>query len=260
MEEVKINYAVKQLAKLAGVSVRTLHVYDRIGLLKPSIRTASRYRFYGEKELLRLQQILFYKELDFPLKEIGQILDNAGFDLIKALEGHKVALKAKKERLDTLLNTINKTVNHLKNKTMQNFEELYEGMPREQALAYRKEAVDKWGEETVARSEKALLELPKLDIESLKADQKDIAHQLSLLANEKPDSIAVQEQIARHYANIRSFWGVSDPTDLKASQYKGLAELYVSDERYTTVDDKPNHAFAKFMHEAMIYFAESKLS
>jgi DNA-binding transcriptional MerR regulator len=259
MEKANINYAVNKLAKLAGVSVRTLHVYDKLGLLKPSVRTTARYRLYSEKELLRLQQILFYKELDFALKDIKSILDDPGFDLIQALEGHKAALKSKKQRLDTLLKTINKTVDHLKNKNMQNFEELYEGMPREQAQAYRKEAVDKWGEETVARSEKALLELPEMDLERLKADQKDITTQLRLLATEDPQSDAVQLQIARHYANIRSFWGIADPTDLKANQYKGLADLYITDERYTTADNNPDPVFTRFMHKAMTYFADRKL-
>jgi len=255
----KVNYAVKQLAKLAGVSVRTLHLYDQIGLLKPSLRTTARYRRYGEPELLRLQQILFYKELDFPLKEIIHILDDPDFDLVRALEGHKAALLTRRKRLDTLLETINKTVKHLKNKTMSNYEELYEGMPHEQAAAWRKEAVEKWGEDTVIRSEKALLEMPKLDIEKLKADQKAIKIALKALAGENPESEAVQEQIARHYANIRSFWGVSDPTDLKAANYKGLAELYAADERYMAEDGNPDPAFATFMRNAMIYFADCKL-
>jgi DNA-binding transcriptional MerR regulator len=254
-----VNYAVKQLAKLAGVSVRALHLYDHLGLLKPSVRTRAGYRQYGEKELLRLQQILFYKELDFPLKDISNILDDPDFDLIRALKGHRAALLARKRRLDTLLNTIDKTVNNLKNKTMQNYEELYEGMPRDQAVALRKEAIDKWGEDAVIRSEKALLELPKLDIESLKADQKDIRLELALLVREDPESERVQEQIARHYANIRSFWGIADPTDLKAAQYKGLAELYLSDDRYMAKDGKADPVFATFIRKAMIYFADNKL-
>src|ERR1700712_3237780 len=98
----KDNYSVKQLAKLAGVSVRTLHLYDQLGLLKPSVRTESRYRRYGEKELLRLQQILFYKVLDFPLKEIAPILDDPDFDLIKAFEGHRQLLTKKRDHLATL--------------------------------------------------------------------------------------------------------------------------------------------------------------
>jgi DNA-binding transcriptional MerR regulator len=254
-----VNYAVKQLAVLAGVSVRTLHLYDHIGLLKPSVRTSSRYRLYGENELLRLQQILFYKELDFPLKEIARILDDPDFELIKALESHKVGLVARRDRLNTLLQTINKTVNNLTNKTMNNYEELYEGMLQQEAITWRNDAIKKWGEDAVIRSEKALLEMPKLNLKELKADQKDIKLQLSLLANEHPESDVVQEQIARHYANIRSFWGVSDPTDLRAETYKGLAELYVADEKYLAINGATDSRIASFMRNAMIYFADTKL-
>ena len=88
---------------------------------------------------------------------------------------------------------------------MQNHEELYEGMPKEQAIAWRKDAIEKWGEEAVIRSEKALLEMPKMDMEHLKKDQADIKKQLRSLAGLDPGSEQVQEQIARHYANIRSF-------------------------------------------------------
>lgn len=258
--KLKDNYSVKQLAKLAGVSVRTLHLYDKLGLLKPSVRTTSQYRRYGEKELLRLQQILFYKVLDFPLKEIGPILDDPHFDLESALKGHKELLIVKRDHLTTLLNTIDKTINHLKNKTMNDYKELYEGMPKEQAESYRREAMEKWGEDTVLRSEKALMELPGHSLEQLKADQADITKKLFQLVNAPPESEAVQEQVARHYANIRGFWGVSDPADTKSGAYKGLAALYIADERYTTFEGKPNPEFAAFMHKAMTYFADNQLA
>src|SRR5262245_51773378 len=143
------RYSVRQLARLAGVSVRTLHVYDKLDLLKPSERTDAGYRHYGEAELLRLQQILFYKELDIPLKNIAEILDEPGFDLIEALAGHKRALLGRRDRINTLLNTIDATIDHLKNRTMSNFEKLYEGMRREQAAALRQEAIDNWGEDAI---------------------------------------------------------------------------------------------------------------
>jgi DNA-binding transcriptional MerR regulator len=256
----KVNYSVKQIAQLAGVSVRTLHLYDQVGLLKPAVRTRAGYRQYGEAELLRLQQILFYRELDMPLKAIAEILNDPHFDQIRALAGHKTALQVRRDRLSTLLKTIDKTIMNLKNKTMNNAEELYEGLPKEQAASWRREAIDKWGEDNVLRSEKALLEMDKLDLDQLKADQKDIAQRLKLLlASKAPESDEVQEQIARHYANIRSFWGVSDPTDLKAETYKGLAELYVADERYTASDGKTDLEFASFMRKGMLYFAEHNL-
>ncbi len=103
-------FSVKQLAKIAGVSVRTLHLYDEMGLLKPATRTEARYRMYGEKELLRLQQILFYRELDFELREIKEILDNGEFDLLTSLQNQKQSLKAKQNRIFTLIQTIDKTI------------------------------------------------------------------------------------------------------------------------------------------------------
>src|SRR5688500_4642553 len=112
MEHVE-NYSVKTLSELAGVSVRTLHLYDKLGLLTPSVQTTAGYRLYGEKELLRLQQILFYKELDFSLQEIAVILDRPEFDLVQALENHRLRLKQKSERLTTMLNTIDKTINKI---------------------------------------------------------------------------------------------------------------------------------------------------
>src|ERR1700749_2774086 len=139
-------FSVKQLSGLAGVSVRTLHLYDQMDLLKPSVRTDAGYRQYGEPELLRLQQILFYRELDLPLKEIAGILDDPDFDLVKALTGHKEALICRRDRLNTLLYTIDTTIHNLKNKTMSDLERLYEGMPKDKAGAYRQEAIDKWGE------------------------------------------------------------------------------------------------------------------
>jgi len=254
-----VRYSVKQLARLAGVSVRTLHVYDEMGLLKPSIRTDAGYRQYGEAELLRLQQILFYKELDLPLKCIGEILDDPGFDLVEALTGHKVALIARRDRMDTLLNTIDATIDHLKNKTMSNFEKLYEGMPREEAAALRQEAVDNWGEEAIRKSENALLEMDKERLERLKGDQQNIMRRLRGLRKSDPGSDMVQAQIARHYEMIRAFWGLSDGEVIKAKAYKGLGEMYVSDDRYMAEDGKPDPEFAAFMRAAMGYYADSWL-
>jgi DNA-binding transcriptional MerR regulator len=255
----EVRYSVKQLARLAGVSVRTLHVYDELDLLKPSVRTDAGYRLYGEAELLRLQQILFYKELDLPLKRIGEILDDPDFDLVEALTGHKTALTARRDRLDTLLHTIDETIDHLKNKTMSNFEKLYEGMPGDEAAALRQEAIDQWGEKAILRSENALLGMGKERLEQLKEDQGDIMRRLRELRRADAQDKEVQLQIGRHYEMIRAFWGLSGEEAIKAKAYKGLGELYVSDERYLAEDGKPDPEFAAFMRAAMGHFADSRL-
>lgn len=253
------KYSVKQLADLAGVSVRTLHLYDQIGLLKPSVRTAAGYRMYGEKELLRLQQILFYRELDFSLESIKSLLTAPDFDLVQALEQHKTALQARKDRIAELLLTIDKTMLQLKGEIMLTHEELYEGFPKEKAEAYRKEAIAAYGEEQVQQSEKHLQAVGKKGFEALKTEQQDIVQNLVSLMKEDPKSNSVQRQIARHYANIRQFWGTAGTADPQAEAYSGLGELYVNDERFTTIDGKSNPEFAQFMCEAMRFFAETNL-
>ncbi len=161
------GYTVKKLAEMAGVSVRTLHHYDETGLLKPAERTNAGYRLYGEDELLRLQQILFYKELDFPLKKIAEILESPRFDKVAALKQHKIALKNRRTRLDTLLSTVDKTISKIEEDTIMSYEELYEGFPKEKAEAWRNEAIEKWGD-AVYQSEEYLKGLGKINSNSSK--------------------------------------------------------------------------------------------
>src|ERR1700753_4176263 len=109
-------YTVKQLAKMSNVSVRTLHWYDEIGLLKPAYRGANGYRYYEEAQCLKLQQILFFRELAFPLNDIQNLLVRDEFDHIKALEAHRQVLEQDISRKRQLLATIDKTIAHLRGK------------------------------------------------------------------------------------------------------------------------------------------------
>src|SRR5215470_2381237 len=109
-------YTVKKVAAMSGVSVRTLHFYDEKGLLKPAYYGANGYRFYEEAQLLTLQQILFYRELGFELKQISRILGRADFERLKALESHRKILLKKLDRSRQLIETIDKTIAHLKGK------------------------------------------------------------------------------------------------------------------------------------------------
>ncbi len=248
------QYSVKQVANMAGISIRTLHYYDRLGLLKPAVRTEAHYRRYGQPELLRLQQILFYRELDFSLDEIRTILQQPAFDLATALRNHKQALIVRRDRLTTLLTTIDKTIDQLNGtKTMMTDDELYAGFGQQQGLAYRQEATQQYGEAVVAASEQHLRQGGKAYFEQLKAEQQAITATLATITHLDPASAVVQEQIARHYANILAFWGgaVQDTR----SAYKGLAQLYADDPRYTSQNGQANPAYAAFLRAAMLYFA-----
>ena len=247
--------SVKQLAKAAGVTVRTLHVYDKLGLLKPSVRTEKNYRYYGRDELLRLQQILFYKELGLSLADIGEILDAPGFDLAEALAEHKAALQHKQDDIARMIATIDKTILNLKGQMNMTHEELYAGLPKEQAERWRKEAQEKWPDQ-VKRSEQMLMKMSKADFDQLQNDFKQTNERLAQLVHEDPASEAVQQEIAKHYACILKFWGKPGAA---AEAYKGLGELYVADARYSMADGQPQPEFAQFMCAAMRHFADVNL-
>ncbi len=253
------HYAVAQLARLAGVSVRTLHLYDRIGLLTPAHRSPAGYRSYGAAELLRLQQILFYKEIGLSLQEIAAVLDDPGFDLIRSLEGHKAALQQKRQQIDMMLATVDNTLLNLKENIMPQHEELYEGLTREEARAYHKEAIERFGQETVERSVQHLKQMTKAELDILKTEQKDILRRFTELQNEDPESDAVQEVTARHYHNIRRFWGTDQSTDKQAKAYKGLTDLYINDERFLQTENGSQPRLAILMKKAIAYFADHQL-
>ena len=120
-------YTVKQVAKISGVSVRTLHFYDETGLLKPAYHGTNGYRFYEEPQRLTLQQILFYRELGFELKQIESILGRAGFEQIAALQSHRKVLEENLARTRTLIETIDKTIEHLKGTKKMKTEEMFRG-------------------------------------------------------------------------------------------------------------------------------------
>lgn len=120
-------YTVKQVAAMSGVSVRTLHFYDESDLLKPAYCGASGYRFYEEPQLLRLQQILFYRELGFELKQIKEVLDREDFEKVAALESHRKVLQQNLKRTQRLIETIANTIQHLKGGAKMPSEELFAG-------------------------------------------------------------------------------------------------------------------------------------
>src|SRR5512140_757626 len=125
-------YTVKQLSKLAGVTPRTLHHYDEIGLLKPSRVGENGYRYYGEESVLQLQQILLYRELDLPLEDIKRILGRRDFDVLSALEQHKAELARRIRRLERLTVTVEDTILHLKGKKEMSKKQYFEGFSEEQ--------------------------------------------------------------------------------------------------------------------------------
>src|SRR5688572_19985660 len=139
------RYAVKQLAKLSGVSIRTLHHYDDIGLLKPARLGQNRYRYYEEPEVLRLQQILFHRELGFSLQEIVELLDRADFNRIEALRAHRARLEQQAQRYAELVRTIDRTIADLNGNRTMKHDELFNGFSPEKQAGYEQWLIEQYG-------------------------------------------------------------------------------------------------------------------
>ena len=139
-----MEYSINELSKLAGVSARTLRYYDEIGLLKPAYINDAGYRFYTSDEVAVLQQILFYRERGLELKTIERIIHEKDFDMLKAMEDHLLELENEKARTEALIETVKKTIEHMKGERQMSDMEKFQ--------AFREEAVEKYGEEDVNAS------------------------------------------------------------------------------------------------------------
>jgi DNA-binding transcriptional MerR regulator len=248
------SYTVSQVARMAGVTIRTLHHYDQIGLLSPAARTEAGYRLYQEPDLLRLQQILFFKELDMPLAEVRQILDDPSFDQVTALEHHRQLLQQQMERLTRLLNTIDKTIEGLTEVDMTlTDEELYGGFSTEQIERYKREARQMWGTQVVEESERKVKKLSREQWKAVGAEGEAVTVALAAVADRDPSDDQVQALIARHHAWIEHFYPCS------AGRYRGLAQLYVEHPEFRAFYEKYRPGLADFMAEAMNHYADEVL-
>ncbi len=251
-----MNYTVNELSKLAGVSVRTLHHYDEIGLLRPASHTEAGYRQYGPAELKRLQQVLFFKELDFSLDAIRAILDSPGFDEAKALRQHRTLLLKRRDRLDKLLETVDKTLQTFKGGNIMQDKDYFENFDmteiEEQQKKYAKEVDQKYPgwqqrDKTKRYGKREWAEVMQKGGQI----QTDLAELMA--AGREPADPAVQAVIDRHFHYIDdSFY------DCSLEVYEGLSNLYVDDQRFTENIDKMKPGLADFQSRAMKVYCEGR--
>ncbi|HEY5271140.1 MAG TPA: MerR family transcriptional regulator [Anaerolineales bacterium] len=245
-------YTVKQLAKLAGVSVRTLHYYDEIGLLKPSSLGGNGYRHYEEEALLKLQQILFYRELDLSLDEIKAVVGRPDFDVLTALRSHKEALQGRIERLKRLLQTVDNTIDHLKGNESMNAKGLFEGFSEEEQEKYALEAEQMYDPETVRASNRRWKAYPPAEKERILTEGKAIYTDLMEAMPKGAASADAQALIARWHQHMQYFWSPND------EQLKGLADMYNDDPRFRANFDKMHPKLAGFMRDAVKVYVKNR--
>jgi DNA-binding transcriptional MerR regulator len=246
------RYTVKQLAQLSGVSVRALHHYDAIGLLKPAFIGENRYRYYGREELLRLQDILFHRELGVPLHAIGQLLDRSGADRLAALEAHRAELVARMNRSRRLVRTINRTIAELKGEGSVKDKDLYQGFSAEKKAVYEAELIERFGpgmREKLDQSRAAWEQLDDAGKQARMAEYGQVEQGLAALmrVGEPPESEAAEELLARHRSWTAAMW--DRPCSPEA--YAGLGELYTSHPDFVARFETIEPGYAEWLATAM---------
>jgi len=245
-------YTVKAVADLAGVSIRTLHHYDEIGLLKPASVSHSGYRHYTDGDLERLQQILFFRELGFSLQEIRDIVDSPGFDQKQALLTHRQLLLEKQRRLQALIHSVDQSIEALERGTPMDKNAMFEGFDESQLEEYRQEAKARWGHtDAWKQSQERTSRYTKQDWEEIKAEAKDIQNRIAALMDRDPGDPQVQEQIGRWYHHMNDRYYTVHP-----AMFRGLGDMYVNDHRFMANYEKVKPGMAQFMQQAMHVYAD----
>ncbi len=244
-------YTVKKLSELSGVTVRTLHFYEEIDLLRPSYYGSNGYRYYEEKELLRLQQILFFKELGFTLKQMQKVLGRSDFDQLTALYSHREALKRDWEKIGVLLKTIDKTIKHLKGKKKMKDKEIFNGFIE----VTKGKGTESYfaAEEIVGQSEK---KTERPDAGTIIKTAHKIFRELvkCIEKGQKPASDEVQLLIKKHHAFIEQIHAAPKQV------YKAYAQLYQEHPAFRKQLDPFHPELAEFMAKAMKLFADGELN
>jgi DNA-binding transcriptional MerR regulator len=251
------TYTVKQLARLSGVSVRTLHHYDEIGLLKPSFLGENRYRYYGREELLRLQDILVYRELGVPLSEISRLLEVEGRDRLAILSEHRTILADRLKRSRQLLRTIDRTIAELQGDTTVKDKDLYKGFAPEKQAEYEDWLVDRYGGDMRQQIEESKAGLASLGSDEMAVRMAEGEAAGSALAEAfqrgaAPDDTVNDPLLERHHAWIAAMWNKPCPPEA----YSGLADLYLEHPDFRAkFDGDGGEGFTEWLNAAMKAYA-----
>jgi DNA-binding transcriptional MerR regulator len=250
------DLTVKQLAAISGVTVRALHHYDEIGLLKPASVGANGYRYYGRPELLRLQRILFHRELGVPLGAIAELLDLEGENQIAVLRQHREKLQAERARYGVLIETIDRTITDLQGERIMANADLYKGFSPEKQAGYEAWLIERYGEPMrvgIASAKAGHGKLPPAEHRAFLETQGKELHAVeealagALRNGVDPGSDGVDLLIARHRAWVSTMWG--RPCSVEG--YSGLADLYLAHPDFVARYEQIEKGFAEYLARAM---------
>lgn len=249
--DTETRFSVKQLAEMAGVSVRTLHYYDEIGLLRPARDPANSYRQYDRPAALRLQQILFLRELGLSLEEIRDVLDRPDFELVAALEHHRQALRARQRRLARLLQTVERTIDYLKGHIEMDSHGLFEGFSEEHEKRYIAEAGEMWGDTDAWKDfQQRWAGYTDADKQRMMDEGKAIYREIVAAMPTGPASDETQACMARWHEHLRYFYEPS------TEMLRGLGDLYNDNPQFAANFAEMHPDLASFMREAIRVYCD----
>ncbi|QYR21847.1 MerR family transcriptional regulator [Paenibacillus sp. sptzw28] len=251
-----MSYKVKEVSEWAGVSVRTLHHYDEIGLVVPEAVTGSGHRLYSDGNLERLQQVLFFREIGFSLHEIKRIIESPDFDRKRALAAHRELLLEKKKRLEDIIATVELTLQNADGGMIMSQEELFNGFDmkdiEEHKSKYTAESREKYGDAVMDAVESRTSKYTQEDWARIHERSGQTNAKIIAAMDRGPADPQVQEGVAELRQQITDYY-----YDCTPEIFRGLADLYVDDPRFTKNIDKNKPGYAAFLREAMIIYCDN---
>lgn len=250
------TYAVGDLARLSGVSIRTLHHYDAIGLLKPASVGENGYRLYGRAELMRLQQILLYRELGLSLADISAVLDDPGYDRLDALYRQRAHLTREAARFRRLIQTIDRTIAELHGEMTMTDSDIYKGFAPAKQAEYENWLNDRFGENARRNIAAGKQRISSLTADEMKAHLDELGRIESDLASAfragtPADAASLTSLLQRHHDWTAKSW--AEPP--KRDAYAGLGELYASHPDFRARYEGMAPGLADWLRTAMAEFA-----
>lgn len=253
-----MEYTVQKLARMAGISSRTLRYYDEVGILKPARINSSGYRIYSKKEVDRLQQILFYRELEFGIDKIKEMINSPDFDEKTALENHKEQLLNKRKQLDQLICNVEMTIQVKEGRMTMTDKEKFEGFKKDlvddNERKYGKEIRSKYGEDTVKASNNKFMNMSKEQYEEFERLSGEVLDTFeAAFVTGDPAGELAQKACELHRKWLAFTW-----KDYSKEAHAGLAQMYVDDERFTAYYDERKPGMAAFLRDAVFIYTKNK--
>lgn len=243
-----MKYSVAKLARLSGVTRRTLHHYDKLGLLVPDRNEDNKYRVYSEETLERLQLILIFKELDFGLEEIKKLLERK-MKPVEMLQEQVGLIEMKKVRLERILSRLKATITNLKNGGKMKTDDLQAVFDQAHIDQHKDEVIERWGNtQAYKQSTEALKKMSKEEIKGLTADWDKVGNRLAETMDQGVESADFQEAIASLHKMIGRFYECSP------EMLRGLGQMYVTDPRFREFYDKRKVGLAEAVNKGIEHY------